>query len=32
MWKREELDVVAENVSILMSFNRTQTQTRTKTL
>jgi hypothetical protein len=27
MWKSEELDIVAENVSMLMSFKRTQKQT-----
>jgi hypothetical protein len=27
MWRREELDLVAENVGILMSFKHTQTQT-----
>jgi len=32
MWRREELDVVAENVGMLMSFNHTQTQTRKKAL
>jgi hypothetical protein len=32
MWRREELDVVAENVDILMPFKHTQTQILKKAL